>query len=113
MEITMHRGDVQPVSFTARYEDGAPITPVDRAHFTVKRDFSSSVPLFQKKLSDGTIIELAEGEYGFYIEASDTDNLEYGDYVCDIQIASDLKHIKKTLTGTLTVTEEATFAGNE
>ena len=113
MEITMHRGDVQPVSFTARYEDGAPIIPVDRAYFTVKRDFSSLAPLFQKKLSDGTIVELSEGEYGFYIEASDTDNLEYGDYVCDIAIVSEPQHIKKTLTGTLTITEEATFAGNE
>ena len=113
MEITMHRGDIQLVSFTARYEDGTPIIPLDGAYFTVKRDFYSPAPLFQKRLSDGTIAKLSEGEYGFYIEAADTDNLEYGDYVCDIEIVSELRHIKKTLTGTLTITEEVTFAGNE
>lgn len=86
----------------------------DKLYFTVKADSYSSNILFQKRLNEG--IELQEdGYYHITIEPSDTNGLDYGSYVYDIQLKrTDPKDYVKTLiNGTITLTEEVTWEVNE
>lgn len=109
MEINMPRGDLRPVQFTVT--DGETAPELTEIYATFKKSFRHPNFLFQKRLSDGTIEALGEGSYQFTIEPEDTDGLTYGTYPFDIEVLGD--GIKQTFTGTLTLTNEATHAGNE
>ena len=50
--------------------------------------------------------------YTFNIEPEDTDNLDYGTYVFDIELIK-TGEIKQTSVGQFTLTSEVTFAENE
>lgn len=114
MQITMARGDCEPISFVVRYSSGEPIDFVpDNIYFTVKKTANDRRPLFQKKLSDNTIVQEELGTFSFTIEPTDTDNLGYGDYVFDIEIVSESINVKKTFMGKLELTSEATHYYNE
>ena len=89
-------------------------TGTQQLYFTVKTDSNSNKVLFQKRKNTG--IELGEdGYYHITIEPSDTSKLEYGTYVYDISLKSTVaKTIVKTLiNGTITLTEEVTWEGDE
>lgn len=109
MEIIMPRGDLRPVRFTVT--DGETAPELTQIYATFKKSFSYPNFLFQKKLSDGSIEALGDGSYQFTIEPEDTNGLTYGAYAFDIELVGD--GIKQTFTGTLTLTNEATHAGNE
>lgn len=90
------------------------LTGKDQLYFTVKTDSNSNKVLIQKRKDSG--IELEEdGYYHITIEPADTNKLEYGSYVYDISWKStEAKTIVKTLiNGTITLTDEVTWAGDE
>ena len=112
MEITMCRGDIHSLSFHfilngERYSD----TP-DDIYFTVKKNYNNRVPIFQKRLSDGTIEYDGNGTYRIQIEPEDTQSLQFGEYDFDIEIVS-LPSIKKTFNGKLILEKESTHYYNE
>lgn len=110
LQITMPRGDIHSISFSVTSGEST-YTDFDEIYFTVKESFTNKKILFQKKLSDGGIIS-TNTEYRFRIEPEDTNNLDYGDYVFDIELVQG-NIIKQTSVGKLTITEEVTFASNE
>lgn len=86
----------------------------DKLYFTVKTDANSSEVLFQKRLDEG--IELQDdGYYHITIEPEDTNTLDYGSYVYDIQIkrTEPKNYVKTIINGTITLTEEVTWEVNE
>ncbi|HAB66553.1 MAG TPA: hypothetical protein DCE23_04205 [Firmicutes bacterium] len=86
----------------------------DQLYFTVKTDSNSSIALFQKKINDG--IELQDdGYYHITIEPKDTNGLDYGNYVYDIQVKRTVPkdYVKTLIDGTITLTNEVTWEVNE
>lgn len=112
MGITMPRGDIRPVGFmiNSKIHDSLDF---DNIYFTVKKNFNARDILFQKTLASGKIEKTDDGAYQFTIEPEDTDGMAYGSYVFDIEVVSEELHIKQTFLGTLTLTQEVTFAANE
>ena len=113
MTITMPRGDIRPIHFNIYDSEGA-CCPIefDEIYFTVKRSYSDTAFLFQKRLYTGTIWRCDDHGYEFIIEAADTDNLKIGKYVCDIELLYGTE-LKQTTVGELVLTNEVTFASNE
>lgn len=110
LNITMPRGDIRNIKFCVR--DGEqPKTDFTEIYFTVKKTAQMTDVLFQKKLSDGTIIPAGDGYFRLTIEAADTEELSYGTYRFDIEVVGD--GIKQTTVGQLKLTDEVTFASNE
>lgn len=110
MQITMPRGDLRPIEFQVNLQK-VPYTEFDEIYFTVKKTVSNKEFVIQKTLSGGDII-LDDGSYTFNIEPEDTDDLDYGTYVFDIELIK-VGEIKQTFVGQFTLTSEVTFAENE
>ena len=90
------------------------LTGTEQLYFTVKTDSNSNNVLIQKRINTG--IELGEdGYYHITIDPADTNKLDYGLYVYDISLKSTgAKTIVKTLiNGTITLTDEITWEGDE
>jgi len=104
------RGDSNKFSFTRKDNEGETILqPANNVYFTVKESWTSQDYLLQKTIEDMTF---SEGKYEFTIEPEETDNLEYGMYVYDLEVIQESN--KQTISrGTFKITEEATFASNE
>ncbi len=111
MEISMARGDLETVSFTIETDEGL-YTEADEIYFTVKKTFINKNYLIQKKLGDGSIQLMSDDTYEFRIMPDDTNSLDYGKYVFDIEVVKD-GSIKKTFVGDFYLTHEVTFADNE
>lgn len=111
--ITMARGDIEKRQFRITSNNEPLDTELDDIYFTVKQAFNKTDYLFQKRMSDNQITKVGEGTYQFVIDPEDTNDLKFGSYSCDIEIVSLQNEIKKTFTGTLKLTEEATHAENE
>lgn len=114
MEITMARGDLVKRTFVVKGVDKNPyVDPFDNIYFTVKRLANDKNYKFQKRLSDGGIMSLGDGEYEFTIQPEDTDNLEFpADYEFDIELVIE-GEIKQTFYGVLHLTKEVTHHYNE
>lgn len=112
MKITMARGDVYSFSFAVYIDDEPTAETMDNIYFTVKKHYYDKDPVFQKRLSDGSIHDEGDGEYSVMIDPEDTDELELGAYDFDIEIVK-LPEIKRTFTGTLELTKEVTHRRNE
>ena len=110
LQISMPRGDMRAERFTLKLHD-SPYLDLDEIYFTVKKTVNNKTPLFQKRLSNGTI-EVDGDSFRFIILPEDTDNLEYGHYVFDIELVKE-GSIKQTFVGSLDLTSEVTFAENE
>ncbi len=114
MKISMPRGDIRDVRFTVYDNTGQYISQIDfdEIFVTFKNNTNMENYLFQKKLSDGTVIKEDIGVYQFRIEPKNTDGLRIGTYAFDIELiyASEVKH---TTVGTLEITPEVTYAANE
>lgn len=110
MEIIMPRGDLRVIQFSINSQ-GEPYTLFDEIYFTVKKTVTNKNFEFQKRLSTGDI-QLVNNSYEFTIEPADTDGLDYGKYVFDIELVKE-GSIKQTSVGSLTLTSEVTFAENE
>ena len=111
LSITMPRGDRRNVKFCVRAGETLQ-TDMTEIYFTVKSTARANNITFQKRLSDGDITLGEDNYYHMSIEPSDTDELDYGAYKFDIEILRG-EEIKQTTVGTLTLTDEVTFASNE
>lgn len=109
MEII--RGDTGLYKFQRKDKAGEIILEkAEKIYFSVKENYKISKVLFQKTIDDMTFDE--DGTYHFAIEASDTDNLDYGDYVYDLEVINGT--LKSTISrGIFRIKEEVTFVGNE
>ena len=113
MQIMMPRGDMVSKSFVIWDPDKALFTnQFDEIYFTVKKTYRDRNYLFQKRLSNGGIVNVGEGKYQFTIMPEDTNNLDFGEYMFDIELVIE-GQMKKTFTGRLRLTEESTHATNE
>ena len=111
MDIKMTRGDTFPFKFQRLDADGNPILiPANRIYFTVKNKVTDTDYIFQKTIDDITIDEL--GWNHIVIEPEDTDNLDFDNYVYDIEVITD--DYKQTIAqGYLMIGKEVTYKGNE
>ncbi len=117
IDYEFKRGDTTNLKkFRITDKNGEVITlgTTEQLYFTVKKNANSSDVLLQKTIGNGIIL----GEDGYYhitIESTDTFNLDYGDYQYDIELKSTSpKEIVKTIIdGTITLTEEITWRGDE
>lgn len=109
----MPRGDIHPVRFVV-YDEDDQVTNIDftQIYMSCKKSVKDTNVLFQKTLSDGTIVKVGNGDYKFRIEPEDTNNLQFGEYVFDIELIYE-DEIKQTICGTLRLSEEVTTAANE
>ena len=106
------RGDTILLSFIRLDANGQPITTIaDSVYFTVKKNYITESVILQKKISDMSFDD-ETGKYSFTINPADTDGLNYGKYVYDIEVI--VGNYKKTIArGELEITEEVTHVGNE
>ncbi len=105
------RGDTSKFKFQRLDANGDPILiPASRLYFTVKRKATDSAFILQKTIEDFTFD--GEGYYHFVIDPADTDAMEFGDYVFDLEVITD--EYKQTIAiGSFIVGKEVTHAGNE
>ena len=113
MNIEIIRGDTKSLKFQRRTTNNEVIAEKpDKMFFTVKKGCYTKDYLFQKRLDTNISYDEDDNYYRFTIEPSDTDELDYDDYVFDIEIIKN--DIKKTIAkGTFKVESEVTFAENE
>jgi alanine dehydrogenase len=107
------RGDTCPIKFTVRDKSGEEIdlSTMDEIYFTVKKSYSASDFILQKKKTTGGIV-INGSSASIILEHDDTKTLKYGNYVYDVQIKSG-NYVKTVLIGTFTLTNEATHYNNE
>ena len=116
MRISMPRGDIHYVEFAVSADDEFSGLDYDEIYFTVKRKYTDTEYLFQKRLSTGGITKIDDGVYRIKINPEDTDNLAINKsgewYDCDIEVKyQDL--VKTTYTGEFVLTKEVTHSANE
>ncbi len=112
MDLEFTRGDTQFIKFQLKNGQNEPIEPTidDNLYFTVKQSKNSTKVLIQKKYPDS--IQYADGYFYFTLESNDTCNLAYGTYQYDIELKSG-DYVKTLGFGTITLTDEITFKGDE
>lgn len=104
----MVRGDT--FAFEVKVKNNNEIVVVDKMILTVKNNSYVEETIIQKKLGAG--ITLKDDAYYIVINPEDTDNLEYGRYVFDIEFIVD--GLKRTIEkGYLSIADEVTFSCNE
>lgn len=114
MDFEFTRGDTKVFKFKLIDKNGEELSlsDADKLFFTVKKTASSKNITFQKTLNNG--IELKDdGYYYVTIKPDDTSDLSYGDYGYDIEIKTSTGIVKTLILGTITLTEEYTFKGDE
>ena len=114
MDFEFPRGDTKVFKFQIKDNNGEILTlaPTDKLYFTVKKDPYSSTAVFQKTVGNGIVLK-DDNYYHVTISPSDTNQLDYGSYGYDIEIKTATGIVKTLTIGTITLTEEYTFAGNE
>ena len=112
MDFEFPRGDTKRFKFQLKDSEGniLVLSNTDQLYFTVKDNPRSTTPLIQKKIGSGIVYN--DGYYYVTISPLDTDALDYRTYGYDIELKSD-GLVKTLLIGSITLTEEYTFATNE
>ena len=115
MDFEFPRGDTKPLlKFKLLDKNGEEIelSNTDKLYFTVKKDAYSTDVVIQKTRGNGiTITE--DGYIHIRLESDDTAELDYGTYGYDISIKTESGIVKTLTIGTITLTEEYTFKGDE
>ena len=112
-KIEFARGDSYAKGFVLKDNSGRVVTDTfDEIYFTAKKSFNDKDFKLQKRQSTGDIVNDGNGHYTINFVPSDTDNLSFADYDCDIEFRNG-ESFKKTFTGVLTLTKEATYRANE
>lgn len=114
MDFEFTRGDTKVFKFKLKDKNGEVLNlaSTDKMYLTAKKSATSKEIAFQKTLGNG--IELkSDGYYYVTINSEDTANLAYGTYGYDIQIKTATGIVKTLLIGSITLTEEYTFKGDE
>ena len=113
MTISMIRGDTKIVGFNAFSLSENVGGLLDEIYVTFKRNCYQRNYLFQKRLSNGSVIFDEDlQQYRFVILPEDTTNLSYGTYVFDIEVIYE-GATKTAMVGELELKPEVTFACNE
>lgn len=109
--LEMTRGDTTGWKFQRLDADGQVITIIaDELYFTVKGSFQDTNFKFQKTLNDMTFDE--DGTYHFVINPEDTNDLNFGNYVYDLEVIQ--SSVKTTISkGKFVLDTESTWAINE
>lgn len=107
------RGDTLKLKFQRKNKNGEVIkTKPDKLYFTVKNNYYTKKCLLQKILDKDIVFNEEDYYYRFTIESIDTNLLNYGKYVYDIETVSGTT-VKTIAKGTLEIKEEVTFLENE
>lgn len=81
------RGDTFSFKFQRKDKDGEIIETIsEKMWFTVKKNYNSTDTLIQKTLLNDIVFDDETKYYHVTIQSEDTRELNYGDYVYDIQI---------------------------
>ena len=112
MRISMPRGDMREQAFSVKLNQEPFLDAFDEIYFTVKKTFKDINYLFQKRMTAGDIVSVGDGMFQFIILPEDTNELNFGDYVFDIELVISGR-LKRTYVGTLSLTPESTYACNE
>lgn len=109
--LQMIRGDTAQFKFQRLDAEGEVITAIaDGLYFTVKNKFTDEGFAFQKKLEDMVFDE--DGTYHFTVLPEDTNNLNFANYVYDLEAIQD--GVKTTISiGNFNIMPESTWAVNE
>lgn len=110
-KIEFPRGDSCTHGFVMKRNDSTVTIPFDEIYFTVKKTYTDKNFVFQKKLTEGGIVNDGEGHYTLFIEPYDTNRLDFAEYDCDFEFI--LGEEKKTYVGKMKLTKEVTYASNE
>ena len=106
------RGDTGLYKFQRLDSSGNPITtPPDAMFFTVKKSYGNKGEVFQKTLDDMDF-DNTDNCWHFVIAPSDTQDLDYGQYVYDLEVTTDT-YVQTIAKGKLVLDEEATWAANK
>lgn len=110
MQIT--RGDTKALYFQRKRNDEPILEEIDKVYFTVKTndDEDNKEIIFQKTKEDMTFDE--DGIYHFVINPEDTETLNYGDYVYDLEVKAS-NYTKTIDKGVFSITSEVTHKENE
>ena len=114
MDFEFTRGDTKVFKFKLQDSKGQnlKLESTDKLYMTVKKSANSTEIAFQKTLGNG--IELKDdGYYYIRIDSKDTADLNYGTYGYDLEIKTASGIVKTILIGSITLTEEYTFKGDE
>ena len=115
MDFEFPRGDTKPLlKFKLKDKEGNDIelSDTDKLYFTVKKDAYSTDIVIQKTRGNG-ITKTDDGYIHVRLESDDTAELDYGTYGYDITIKTTSGIVKTLTIGTITLTEEYTFKGDE
>lgn len=100
--IRMTRGDTAKLTLYLDYKDGSPYEPTegDEIRFAAKKTFDDSVePLILINIPTDTLL--------LHIRPDDTKDLEYGNYVYDIQLTTATGDVDTFIDkASLVITEE-------
>lgn len=112
MDLEFIRGDTQYIQFKLKDGNGNPIqlTDDEKLYFTVKQNQNSKKILIQKTYPSDIIF--SDGYYQFELSSKDTSKLAYGSYQYDIELKIG-EYVKTLSLGTITLTDEITFQGDE
>ena len=90
------------------------LTDNEQLYFTVKTNPNSNQVLIQKTIKNGIYLE-EDGYYHITLEPNETSKLNYGTYVYDIELKSisPKLFVKTLIEGTITLTDEVTWEGDE
>lgn len=110
-ELSQTRGDTVGYTFQRLSSTGQVIkTTPQSLFFTVKHQFTDKEFVIQKKMNEMTLDN--DGTWHFVLQSEDTESLDYGAYVFDIQVTDD-DAVTTIAKGRFRLTEEATWAINE
>ena len=114
MDLEFPRGDTKVFKFKLTDKNGKDLilSSTDKIYVTAKSNSNSKEVLFQKVIGNG--IELNnDGYYYVTINPNDTNDLSYGSYGYDIEVKMSNGIVKTVTIGTITITDEFTFVGDE
>ena len=114
LEVSMARGDIHVIHFQVIDEETGMLSdiPFDEIYMSVKKTVYDRDVLFQKKLTDGGIEKITDGDFQVRIDPVDTENLDFRTYPFDIKVIYG-NEIKKTYCGELEITSVVTSKWNE
>lgn len=107
------RGDSYQRGFQLEVNETIDTGDFDDIYFTVKKSFENFDYIFQKRLTTGGIVNDDMGHYIVNIRPEDTNDMDFGDYDCDIEFFRDTGGFKKTFCGRFKLTREVTHYYNE
>lgn len=84
--MKLYRGNDIYLSFTRSNGNGTITTTPTEIYFTFKKFNSNQVALFQKTMTNGDITKGEQSVWTIHISPSDTANLDFGNYVCDVKV---------------------------